>query len=182
MPLGAGNGRAIADGETLRSEGYSGAHATAEDSVSSSRRCLAVGGVSVPWNGSSSPRPRTGGLRRFRRRARASPFRARRYRAAAKLPLTGWAQRRSPPWRGVVSELSPRSPAPWSRPPSSATLTMINRSDVGALHGVSRRALSSRHPIALFPLSPHGPAGFSTTAGNADRAVLYDFMRFPAVI
>lgn len=51
-----------------------------------------------------------------------------------------------------------------------------------ALHGVSRRALSSRHPIALFPLSRHGPAGSSTMAGNADRAVysgLHDLPLLP---
>ena len=82
VSLRAGNGRAVADGETLRSEGCSGSHATAEDSVSpASRRCLAVGGVSVPWKWWVIFR--TGGLRRFRRRAWASPFRARRYREAA---------------------------------------------------------------------------------------------------
>ena len=34
----------------------------------------------------------------------------------------------------------------------------------------------------FFSLSRHGPAGSSPTAGNADRAVLYDFRRLPAGI
>ena len=44
------------------------------------------------------------------------------------------------------------------------------------------RAWESRHSSLFFPLSRYGPAESSTTAGNADRAVLYDFMRFPAGI
>ena len=34
----------------------------------------------------------------------------------------------------------------------------------------------------VCPLSGYDPAGSSPTAGNADRAVLYDFRRFPAGI
>ena len=34
----------------------------------------------------------------------------------------------------------------------------------------------------ILPLSRNGPAKSRPTAGNADRAVLYDFRRFPAVI
>ena len=44
------------------------------------------------------------------------------------------------------------------------------------------RARESRHSSAVFPLSRHGPARSSTTAENADRAVLYDFIRFSAGI
>ena len=40
----------------------------------------------------------------------------------------------------------------------------------------------SRHSNPVFPLSRHGPAKSSPTAGNADRAVPVDFRRFPAVI
>ena len=36
--------------------------------------------------------------------------------------------------------------------------------------------------MAIFPLLTHGGTCRSTTAGNADRTVLYDFRRFPAVI
>ena len=39
-----------------------------------------------------------------------------------------------------------------------------------------------RHSSPFLPLSGHGPAGSSTTAGSADRAVLYGFRRFPAGI
>ena len=35
-----------------------------------------------------------------------------------------------------------------------------------------QRVRESRHSDPVFPLSRHGPAGSSTTAGNADRAVL----------
>ena len=41
---------------------------------------------------------------------------------------------------------------------------------------------NSRHSDPVFPLFWYSPAGSSTTAGNADRAVLYDFRRFPALI
>jgi len=34
----------------------------------------------------------------------------------------------------------------------------------------------------VFPASAHGPAGFNSTAGNADRAALYELIRFPAGI
>ena len=44
------------------------------------------------------------------------------------------------------------------------------------------RARKSRHSSPGFPLSRHDPAGSSPTAGNADRAVLQDFRRFPAGI
>ena len=44
------------------------------------------------------------------------------------------------------------------------------------------RSLESRHSRPVFPLSRYGPAGSSTTAGSADRAVPFDFRRFPAVI
>ena len=44
------------------------------------------------------------------------------------------------------------------------------------------RARESRHSSTVFPLSRHGPAGSSATAGNADRAVLYTVRRFPARI
>ena len=40
----------------------------------------------------------------------------------------------------------------------------------------------SRHSCPVFPLLRHGPARSSPTAGNADRAVLYDFRRFSARI
>ena len=46
----------------------------------------------------------------------------------------------------------------------------------------SRRPDDSRQSGRVFALSPHGPAGSSTTAGNADRAVLYDFKGLLAVI
>ena len=44
------------------------------------------------------------------------------------------------------------------------------------------RGWESRHSSPVFPLSRHGPAESSPMAGNADRAVLYDFRRFPAGI
>jgi len=40
----------------------------------------------------------------------------------------------------------------------------------------------SRHSGPVFPLSRHGPAGSSTLAGNADRAVLVRLRRLPAGI
>lgn len=40
----------------------------------------------------------------------------------------------------------------------------------------------SRYFNPFFWLSRPAPAGISTTVGNADRAVLIDFRRFPAVI
>ena len=55
----------------------------------------------------------------------------------------------------------------------------------GWLPGLSakrRRGRESRHSSPVFPLSRHDPAGSRTTAGSADRAVLYDFRRFPAGI
>ena len=40
----------------------------------------------------------------------------------------------------------------------------------------------SRYSSLFFSLSGHGPAGSGPTAESADRAALYDFRRFPAVI
>ena len=54
------------------------------------------------------------------------------------------------------------------------------------LRGTSPKRLcgtrESRNSNPVFPLLRHGPAGSSPAAGNADRAVLVDFRRFPAVI
>ena len=57
--------------------------------------------------------------------------------------------------------------------------------EVGFRHLPKRRpgrTRESRHPGPVFPPSRYGPAGSSTMARNADRAVLYDFRRYPAGI
>ena len=53
---------------------------------------------------------------------------------------------------------------------------------VGAGRRVRTASSESRHPNSVFPFSLHGPARSRPMAGNADRAVLYDFRRFPARI
>ena len=45
-----------------------------------------------------------------------------------------------------------------------------------------RESADSRHSRPTFPLSRYGPAGSSTAAENADRAVLIRLTRFPAGI
>ncbi len=56
------------------------------------------------------------------------------------------------------------------------------RSASGPSEERRQRVRESRHSSTFFPLSGHDPAGSSSRAGNADRAFLYDFRRFPTVI
>ena len=68
-----------------------------------------------------------------------------------------------------------RRGAPASRTAARTTRlpgTRGERSASGTFGEEAGRARESRHSSPFFPLSRHGPAGSSPTAGNADRAVL----------
>ena len=78
---------------------------------------------------------------------------------------------------------------PQQGPPYGGLRQPTRRSRPGRRHTVSwafgEEAVpgrESRHSSAVFPHSRHGPAGSGQTAGNADRAVLVDFRRFPVVV
>ena len=75
-------------------------------------------------------------------------------------------------------------PASGCTPPGFGTPVVANgvRRLCDALKRRQIARFDSRPSSSAFPLLRHGPAGSSTTAGNADRAVLYDFSRFPVGI